>query len=184
MSYADDGDLMTKIATGQSKAFKIIFSRYGGSVLGYCTRLLGDRSVAEDVSQEVWIKVVKSARYYESRASLISWLFTIARNTSLNHLRQNKHFEELSDEVEKTIEEQNFSQASLEEVLSREVTHQRVQQAIDQLPSQQRAALVMWLTEEMDYDRIAHELNTSVSAVKSLLFRARQTLAEKLGGAA
>lgn len=182
MRYEDDGELMKQIATGNSKAFKIIFSRYGSPVLGYCARLTGDRAAAEDITQEVWIKVVKAARYYEPRASLISWLYTITRNTTLNHLRQKKQLEQLSSTNEKILEEKELTQMSMEDVLTEEVSQKAVREAIDELPAQQRAALVMWLTEDMDYEQIAQELNTTVSSVKSLLFRARQNLAQKLGG--
>src|SRR5579872_730846 len=89
-----DDELMKKIAKGDERAFKALFDRHSGKIFGYARRLMGDPDKAEDVSQEVWMKIVKVAPSYKPTSHFIAWVFTIVRNTSFNSLRNAKSLRE------------------------------------------------------------------------------------------
>ncbi len=164
---------MKVLATGSTKAFQTLFDRHGAAVLGYSGRILGNKFQAEDISQEVWIKVVRLAPSFQS-GNFKSWLLTVTRNASFQVLRGQKRTEALNDEtLEKTAD---VSIHDFETLLVHQANLEKVKAAVDQLPEKQRMALSLWLTEEMSYEAIAQVLETSESAVKSLLFRARDTL--------
>lgn len=168
------------LAKGDQSAFNCLFSHYGDLVFGYCLKLLQNRDRAEDASQEVWVKVLKSAHRYEGRGRLRAWLLQITRNTCFNFFRDQKknRAEDLSD-VDVDVED--FTQDSVLNTLTEAQNIVQLKQHIQDLPDNQRMALMIWMTEELSYEEIAAQLQLSVSAVKSLLFRARQTLKEKLG---
>lgn len=172
---------MQEIAEGNQKSFQLLFQRYSKPVLGYCTRLLNDRHQAEDVSQDVWIKVVRYASHYEHKGSLISWLFTIARNSSLNQLRAKERFQAATEGLEEMYVEMELTKESIEDTLSKSVDISELKIKIDSLPEAQRVVLVLWMSEDLSYEDIARAVGVSVSSVKSLLFRARQSLQETLG---
>lgn len=176
MAETTDVELMKKIARGDSRAFRELFERHSGKVVGYATRLMGGDAVkAEDISQSAWIKIVKAAPSYEPRADFSAWLFTIVRNTAFNELRSVKR-EATTEFVEEACAEEALSRESIEEQLIQKNRVEKIQKEMDQLPAQQRLALTVWLTEDVSYDDLAVLLGVSVSSVKSLLFRARKNL--------
>ncbi len=166
--------------SGESKkAFRLLFDRHGGLVLGYCTRLLTDRSLAEDVAQDVWMKVLKNASTYESRNQLRPWLLTIARNTSLNILRSRKSWVELDVENDDASIEQNRTMDA--DVLTNLIAKGQavsIRAQIDALPTAQRTALSLLTIENLTYEEIAAAMTLSVGAVKTHIHRGRQTLLE------
>lgn len=173
-----DGELMKQIAQGQAKAFRELFTRHGSLVLGYSRRMVREKALAEDISQEVWIKVVRAASSYKDEGVFRSWLLKIVRNTALNHLRNKQAIEPLSEESDVS----STSHHDFEQIFDQQQDLNHIKDLIEELPANQRAALVMWLTEDLSYEELAHELETSVQAVKSLIFRARQQLTLKLRG--
>jgi len=184
MTGLTDEELMAQISKGDQKAFAEVFRRYGRPVLGYCVRLLGDRGAAEDVSQDVWLKVVQQSEHYEARGKLISWLLTIARNTCLNLMRSKKRFSDATRAAEDFLIDDPPSRTSLEELLIEQENRRALQHAVDSLPETQRVVLMMYMTEDMSYDEISKLTHNSVSSIKSLLFRARQSLERALIGGA
>ena len=174
-----DDELMKKIAVGNNRAFQLLFDRHSGKVYGYARRLMGDQQRAEDISQEVWMKIVKMAPQYQPTAHFIAWIFTIVRNTSFNHLRNLKN---LRDDTSEALLESDFKmdKSSVEEILVKEDDAKKVRQKIEELPSNQRILLTAWMTEDLSYEDLAREMDLSVSAVKSLLFRAKRTLEKSL----
>ena len=158
-----DDELMKKIAVGNNRAFQLLFDRHSGKVYGYARRLMGDQQRAEDISQEVWMKIVKMAPQYQPTAHFIAWIFTIVRNTSFNHLRNLKN---LREDTSEDLLESDFKmdKSSVEEILVKEDDANKVRQKI----------------EELRYEDLAREMDLSVSAVKSLLFRAKRTLEKSL----
>ena len=175
MKDANDGELMTMIGQGNQKAFQEIYRRYSANVLGYSRRLIRDRGTSEEVSQEVWIKIVRAAASYRGEGTLKAWLYTVVRRTAFNYLRDHLNKEEvLTGEVMEStavdFEEQVLARAQIE----------KVREALDQLPVNQRLALTMWMTEDLSYEDIARELNVTEAAVKSLLHRARAEMALKV----
>lgn len=165
------------VRRGDAKGFETLFDAYSGLVFGYCLRLLKNREMAEDISQDVWVKFAKNIETFKEEASFKTWLLQIARNACFDQLRSLK-VAPLQSSEEVAIED--VTQQSVLEILSQQVDKQKVKDCLDQLPDNQRAALLIWMTEDMDYDSIAQEMSLSVSAVKSLLFRAKQSLKEKL----
>jgi len=180
---------MLEIADGNGDSFKILFDRHAGKVLGYSTRLLGgDSNMAEDISQTVWMKVVQNARNYRGEGTFIAWIHTITRNSVFDEMRKKKEelfSENTNDELDihhlinSSIE---LSVESIETELLQNSDITIVKQAMDELPDTQRLVLTIWLVEELSYEDIAMRMNQSIQAIKSLLFRARQSLKEKLKG--
>lgn len=176
MKNASDGELMSEIARGNQSAFRELYRRYSAHVLGYSRRLMRNPSTADEVSQECWIKIVRAASSYRGDGSVKSWVYTVVRRTALNYMRDQLPRESLSDmEAAPEASTHEFETA----VLARaEISEVRA--ALAELPDNQRLALTMWLTEELSYEEIARELSLSEGAVKQLLFRARQTLSDKI----
>ena len=170
------------VAQGSSPAFAELFKRHGGRVLGYCARIVGERAAGEDLSQEVWIKVAKAAPDWRPEASLRAWLLTIARNAALNHLRRQNRLELMGESEEPEAPEASFAldRLTIEDKLIAAEDKKRVAHAIDGLSDQKRAALMMWLNEQLSQDEIARELGITLAAVKSLLHRARNELESRL----
>ena len=173
---------MKEIAMGQTNAFNILFQRYSSAVLGYSCRILGSMEKAEDASQDIWMKLVKSASSF-SGSSVKPWLMTITRNTCLNVIRSQSRFREMKSELYET-KDLHFQASDIEEILSQTQDIAAAKKVIQDLPDAQRVALTLYMTENCSYEEISKELDTSVSSVKSLLFRARETLRSQLQGGA
>lgn len=179
MKNVSDGELMKAIAQGNTPAFRELFVRHSGLVLGYSVRLLRNTQLAEDASQETWIRVVRGAPQYQDRNLFRSWLLQIARRQCLTLLQHRSHNEV---PLEAEHESKMLSRESLEDLISQYELLTQAKRLIDGLPDQQRAALVIWLTEDISYEDLAHELGLSIASVKSLLFRARRSLESGLKG--
>lgn len=172
-----DQFLLSEIAKGSQKAFSQIFERYKMKVFGNCYFILGDRALAEDLSQETWIQVAENARQYQPSGSALGWILTISRNRCLNELRSRKKWRELDPESESQIlDESNNTEALMIQLQ----TQKKVDLAMKELTEIQKIALLMVLHDEKNHAEIAKELNSSVGAIKVLLFRARQTLKQIL----
>jgi RNA polymerase sigma-70 factor (ECF subfamily) len=178
MKDASDGELMAMIAQGNQRAFQEVYRRYSPHVLGYSRRLIRDRGLSEETSQEVWIKVVRAASSYRGEGSLKAWLYTVVRRTAFNYLRDHISSEETA--MAEVVEQ---SQSDFEERVLARAQIDEVRAVLETLPVNQRVALTMWLTEDLSYEDIAREMNLSESAVKSLLFRARNEMSVKIRGA-
>lgn len=168
------------IGKGSKPAFEELFRRYAGRVVGYCARLVGDRGSGEDLAQEVWIRIAKAAPDWKPKASFRAWVLTIARNASLNFLRDRRKlgsFQENGDqEVAQAEASLDLGAPSALDTLMNAQNRDRLMRAIDELSDTKRTAIMMWLIEEMSQEEIARELAMSVAAVKSLLFRVRNDL--------
>lgn len=181
MKNVSDGELMSALAKGNQSAFRELFQRHGSSVMGFSRRLLGSLEAAEEISQETWIRVVKSAEDYQDRGTFRAYVFTIARRLSLNWLRkQNRLVNFEPDEWESQAAPETDR---LEWQFIERIELARLKSTFEALPENQRVALTLWLSEDLSYEQIANQLGLSVSAIKSLLFRARQTLEKFQGGA-
>lgn len=172
-----DDELMLRVKSGDKQAFTELFRRHNSAVFGLCMRFFsGNRSRSEDVAQEVWTKVVVYARSYEAQGKFKAWLMQVTRNASLREIEKNQIVYEMAHEDDVDI----ANSFSLEDKLVENQHEAEVKAAIDALPDGQRVALVLWIDGSHSYEEIAQELKTSVSSVKSLLFRARKTLVERL----
>jgi RNA polymerase sigma-70 factor (ECF subfamily) len=139
--------------------------------------MLGSEAESEDLAQQVFIRIWKSAPRYRPTAKFTTWLFRITRNLVFNELRRKRHFADQPDEVAEPIER---AEREPDRVLLEGELQHAIQEAINQLPESQRLAIILRRYEEMPYEDIAKVMGTSVPAVKSILFRARAELRENL----
>lgn len=179
----EDVRLMQLVSRGDMGAFEQLVERHQTLVAGTVARMLGSNSDVEDIAQQVFIRVWKSAGRYVPRAKFTTWLLKITRNLVFNELRRTKRHTHVPlqpepgvDEIPLKDESNSAPDASLLEIeLQRTIEH-----AIMKLPETQRMALILRRYEELSYEEIGEVLNLSVPAVKSLLFRARTELRARL----
>lgn len=178
-----DVALMLKVAQGDEAAFEQLIERHQQLVIGTVAKMLGNASDAEDIAQQVFIRLWKSAPRYKPKAKFTTFLLTITRNLIFNESRRKSRKKEYSiNEREDDFHLQTpdpHSNSPDETILQQEL-RQAVDDAIAKLPEKQRLAVVLRRYEDMPYDEISSILGLSVSAVKSQLFRARQALRESL----
>ncbi len=179
--------LMLRVKRGDRAAFAELVEKYKQPVMNLVYRALHDETEAEDLAQNVFLQVYKSARRYESRAKFSTWLFTIARNLCLNEIRRrSRHPADSIEESHAEHEDQPRQQfedkssvAPPEKLLHGELA-QKIEEALAALPENQRTAILLCRQEELSYEEIARVLGCSLSATKSLIHRGRETLKEKL----
>lgn len=182
---ATDHSLMARIGAGDHEAFRELVERHQNAVIGTVAKMLGNSSEAEDISQQVFLRIWRNAKRYRPEAKFTTYLFTITRNLVFNETRRRGRKKEVSaDEREENshhlIEDSPDRQPDAE-ILQAEL-QRAVDDAIASLPDAQRVAVVLRRYEQLPYEEIAEVLGLSLSAVKSLLFRARTTLREALSG--
>jgi RNA polymerase sigma-70 factor (ECF subfamily) len=180
-----DHALMERIAAGDHAAFRELVERHQNAVIGTVAKMLGNSSDAEDISQQVFLRIWRNAKRYRPDAKFTTYLFTITRNLVFNETRRRGRKKEVSaDEREENshhlIEDSPDRQPDAE-ALQAEL-RQAVDDAIASLPEVQRMAVILRRYEQLPYEDIAEALGLSLSAVKSLLFRARTALREALSG--
>lgn len=184
-----DVGLMLRVRGGDREAFREIVNLHHARVIGTIARMLGpDSCEAEDLAQQVFLRVWKSAPRYEPAAKFTTWLFTITRNLVFNESRRRKNRPTSSLDAGVTGQDTDTAPRQFSDehapspqsaLLEREM-EEAVDAAIAQLPEQQRLAVVLRRYEELPYEDIAAALELTVPAVKSLLFRARSFLRERL----
>lgn len=182
-----DAALMLRVKQGDTAAFTALVEKYQQSVMNLAHRTLRDAAEAEDLAQNVFVQVFKSAHRYQSSAKFSTWLFTIARNLCLNEIRRRtRHPAESLDAPHPGNEDQpqhqfedkkNFSPP--ESLLQSELA-QKIEDALAELPEHQRTAILLCRQDELSYEEIAEILGCSLSATKSLIHRGRETLKHKL----
>jgi RNA polymerase sigma-70 factor (ECF subfamily) len=182
-----DAALMLRVKRGDRAAFASLVEKYKQPVMNFIFRSLRDETEAEDLAQNVFLQVYKSRDRYERTAKFSTWLFTIARNLCLNEIRRrSRHPAESLEEMHAEHEDQPQRQyedkkVSLptENILHRELAG-KIEEALADLPENQRTAILLCRQDELSYEEIAEILGCSLSATKSLIHRGRETLKEKL----
>ncbi len=184
LAFDCDAELMLRVRDGDGASFALLLEKYRVSVAHFLYRMVQDQPVAEELAQEVFLRVYKSRESYEPTAKFTTWLYRIATHLALNWLRdeKNERGQERLDEVAEDgpVREVADRTPSVEHQMVRQVKLEEVRKAVAALPDKQRAAVLMHKYEEMDYSQIAKVLSCSESAVKSLLFRAYETLRVRL----
>ena len=179
-------DLMDRIAKGDHEAFEILVNRHQASILNLIYRFIGDRTQAKDLAQEVFLQVWQAAKNYEPKAKFTTWIYRIATNLCLNELKSARRkkwvsffrsHEDNEYSMEQSLPDDSPSAEDL--LLTRERSRQ-ISDALQSLPANQRMALVLKRYDDLSYEEIARIMDCSVSAVESLLVRAKRTLQEKL----
>lgn len=182
---AENVRLMRLVANGDTTAFEQLIERHQALVAGTVARMLCSNADVEDIAQQVFIRIWKSAGRYVARAKFTTWLLKITRNLVFNEMRRAKRHPHLPVQIEPEAEEiplKDETTASPDASLLQNELQQAIEKAIGLLPDTQRMALVLRRYEELSYEEIADVLELSVPAVKSLLFRARTELRERLKG--
>ena len=178
----DEFELLEKIKRHDQEAFKNFYEIYKDMVYNVCYRMLNNKQDAEDATQDVFVKAIRFIQKFRGGSKLSTWLYQIAVNTGLNYTRRKKIVAWLSLDflVEKDEYFGENAQARPDLELEKNELEAIVQQAIQSLPSRQRTAVVLQRYEGLSYKEIAEVMDTSLSAVESLLHHAKDNLAEKL----
>lgn len=169
---------MLRVRDGDEESFRVLLERHRNPVIRFVYRMVQDQAVAEELSQEVFLRVYRARGTYQPTARFTTWLFRIATHLALNSLRDGRNERgqhRLGDEREVADRKPSVEQRMVYETRLGEI-----RDAIGLLPEKQRAAVLMHKYEEMEYAQIANVLECSESAVKSLLFRAYETLRARL----
>jgi RNA polymerase sigma-70 factor (ECF subfamily) len=179
-----DAELMLRVKDGDGVSFGLLLEKHRSAVIHFLFRMVQNHAVSEELAQEVFLRVYRSRSTYEPTAKFTTWLFRIATHLALNWLRDGRneraqeHLDDTADDMPvRQISDRN---PSVEQVLVYEVKLAEIRRAIAMLPEKQRAAVLMHKYEEMEYSQIARVLSCSESAVKSLLFRAYESLRARL----
>jgi RNA polymerase sigma-70 factor, ECF subfamily len=185
-----DVQLMLDVKAGDEQSFALLLHRYRTPLVNFLYRMVRNREQAEDLAQEVFIRVYRARADYVPSAKFTTWLFRIATNLALNSVRDTRHQRmevsldapvkvdsEEGDERPLDVAEKN---PNIEEHLVQEAQRDMIRHAIDKLPEKQRAAVLLHKYQDLDYGEISKILSCSESALKSLLFRAYETLRVEL----
>jgi len=179
-----DAELMLRVKEGDGASFGVLLEKHRASVIHFVYRLVQEQAIAEELAQEVFLRVYRSRSSYAPTAKFKTWLFRIATHLALNWLRDERHArgQERLDDGPADLPARQISdrRPSVEQEMVHEVKREEIRRAVAALPEKQRAAVLMHKYEEMEYTQIAKVLGCSDSAVKSLLFRAYETLRARL----
>jgi len=179
-----DAELMLRVKDGDGASFGVLLEKHRSAVVHFLYRMMQNSAVAEELAQEVFLRVYRSRATYEPTAKFTTSLFRIATHLALNALRDHKHdrlhehFDDDSSDL--PVRQLSDTRPSVEQWMVHQARLAEVRRAIAALPEKQRAAVLMHKYEEMEYSQIAKVLNCSESAVKSLLFRAYDALRARL----
>ena len=179
-----DAQLMLRVKDGDACSFELLLGKYRRPVVNYLYRMVQNQAVAEELAQEVFLRVYRARTSYEPTAKFTTWLFRITTHLALNSLRDRKG-ERRQHSLDAAAEDQAPMEVAdvrrnREQQLVDDARLESVRAAVAGLPDKQRAAVLMHKYQELDYAQIAGVLGCSVSAVKSLLFRAYETLRVRL----
>jgi RNA polymerase sigma-70 factor, ECF subfamily len=178
-----DSELMLRVRDGDHGSFELLLEKHRGPMIHFLHRMVQNGAVAEELTQEVFLRVYKSRGNYEPSAKFTTWLFRIGTHLALNWIRDGRNEKSqtsLDKEIAGVSRQVPDRRKTVEQELLYEVKLREVRQAIRNLPAKQRAAVMMHKYEEMEYAQIAGVIGCSESAVKSLLFRAYEALRVRL----
>ncbi|WCJ60351.1 sigma-70 family RNA polymerase sigma factor [Fontisphaera persica] len=182
-----DSELMLRVRQGDRQAFAALVDRHKQALVNYIARTIQDPTEAEDLAQHVFVQVFKAAHRYRPQARFAPWLYSIARNACLNELRRRSRHPTTSLEDLHAGEEESAPRP-LPDPQTPPPSHQilraeleaKVAEALRDLPENQRTAILLYQQQQMSYEEIAEVMGCSLVAVKSLIFRGRETLKLRL----
>ncbi len=190
MMARSDVQLMLDVKAGDEDSFALLLQRYRSPLVNFLHRMVRDRAQAEDLAQEVFLRVYRARKDYVPSAKFTTWMFRIATNLALNSIRDTRHQKmEVSIDQPVVADAENGDEKpmdvadkrpDIEQHLVEEVRRKMIREAIEKLPEKQRAAVLLHKYQELEYNEIARILECSESALKSLLFRAYETLRVEL----
>jgi RNA polymerase sigma-70 factor, ECF subfamily len=182
-----DAQIMLRVKAGDQSAFDYLVQKYRRPLVSFMYRMARNTAAAEDLAQEVFLRVYRSRESYEASAKFTTWLYRIATNLAVNHARDTRHerpevtvsLDEPDDDTGTTLELPD-SHLTAEQAMVRRERMLAIRAKVEALPEQQKLAVIMHKYQQMDYKQIADVLKKSESATKSLLFRAYETLRDQL----
>jgi RNA polymerase sigma-70 factor, ECF subfamily len=187
LSQMTDADIMLRAGTGDEACLEFLIAKYRRPIISFMYRMVHNQAVAEELAQEVFLRVYRARATYRAEARFSTWLYRIASNMAINHARDTKYerasasiFLDQADEETGTKPDVPDLRPIAEQGMLQDERMQRIREHVIALPERQRMAVVMHKYQDMDYKQIGAVLKLSESATKSLLFRAYQTLREKL----
>ena len=182
-----DAAVMLRVAAGDESSFNFLVGKYHRAIIHFLFRMVRNEAVAEEMAQEVFLRVYRSRESYRAEAKFTTWLYRIATNLAVNHARDTKHersaqtiYLDAPDEETGSTPDVADDEPSVEQNLMRDERMAAIRTHVMGLPERQRMAVLMHKYQGMDYRQIGDVLKLSESATKSLLFRAYQTLRDKL----
>jgi RNA polymerase sigma-70 factor (ECF subfamily) len=184
MGTDPDTQLMLQFKAGDQRAFHHLFDKHKKRVINYCFRYCGNAAVAEELAQETFLRVYKAAHRYRPKARFTTWLFKIAANVCLNEIRKpvyRAQMESLEDGKGLDRTSEMSDPEAPDALLEESERNAMVQHAINELPEQQRAALLLRVNEAFSYKEIGLQINRTEGHVKTLIHRGRQQLKKMLG---
>ena len=187
LSGLTDAEVMLRVKAGDDNAFNYLVDKFRRPMISFMYRMTHNSATAEDLAQEVFLRVYRSRAGYTADAKFTTWLYRIATNLAVNHARDTRHerpevtvnIDESDEETGLTVDVPDASLNAEQNILRRE-RRAAIRKHVEALPERQRLAVLMHKYQNMDYRQIAEVLRLSESATKSLLFRAYETLREKL----
>ncbi|MGA8763000.1 MAG: sigma-70 family RNA polymerase sigma factor [Candidatus Sulfotelmatobacter sp.] len=182
-----DAEVMLRVKAGDQSAFDYLVQKYRRPLVSFMYRMARNTAAAEDLAQEVFLRVYRSRETYQASAKFTTWLYRIATNLAVNHARDTRHerpevtvsLDEPDQETGTTLDVADAG-ITAEEAMMRRERLAAIRAKVDALPERQRLAVIMHKYQQMDYKQIAAVLKLSESATKSLLFRAYEALREQL----
>jgi RNA polymerase sigma-70 factor, ECF subfamily len=182
-----DAEVMLRAGAGDDAAYDYLVGKFRRPMIGFMYRMTGNSAIAEELAQEVFLRVYRSRASYAADAKFSTWLYRIATNLAVNHARDTRNERagnavslDEPDEESGEVRELPDTMMTAEEAIVREERMAAIRAKVMALPERQRMAVLMHKYQEMDYKQIATVLKLSESATKSLLFRAYETLREQL----
>jgi RNA polymerase sigma-70 factor, ECF subfamily len=186
-SQISDAEIMLRVAAGDEAGFGILVEKYRRQMLHYMYRMVHNQAVAEELAQEVFLRVYRARASYRAEAKFSTWLYRIATNLGVNHARDTRHergaqavYLDQTDPETGTTPDVADTTPSVEQDMLRQARLAAIRKHVMALPERQRTAVLMHKYQDLDYKQIGAVLKLSESATKSLLFRAYQTLRERL----
>ena len=184
---ASDAAIMLRVAAGDEACFNYLVEKYHRAMIHFLFRMVRNQAVAEELAQEVFLRVYRSRESYRAEAKFTTWLYRIATNLAVNHARDTRHersaqtiYLDAPDEETGSRPDVADDEPSVEQSMMRNERMAAIRTHVMALPERQRMAVLMHKYDGMDYRQIGEVLKLSESATKSLLFRAYQTLRDKL----
>jgi RNA polymerase sigma-70 factor (ECF subfamily) len=184
---ASDAAIMLRVAAGDEAGFNYLVTKYHRAMVHFLYRMVRTQAVAEELAQEVFLRVYRSRESYRAEAKFTTWLYRIATNLAVNHARDTRHeraahnvYLDVPDEETGTTPEIADDELNVEQRILRDERMAAIRNHVQALPERQRMAVLMHKYQGLDYRQIGEVLKLSESATKSLLFRAYQTLRETL----
>jgi RNA polymerase sigma-70 factor (ECF subfamily) len=186
-STLSDAEIMLRVSAGEDAGFTYLLEKYRKPIVNFMFRMVRNQAVAEELAQEVFLRVYRSRESYRAEAKFTTWLYRIATNLGVNHARDTRYeraaqniYLDQPDPETGTTPDVADSRPTVEIEIVKDERMKAIRAHVLALPERQRAAVLMHKYQGMDYKQIGEVLKLSESATKSLLFRAYQTLRERL----